>query len=327
MRLVVAGRAVPAGTAAIVLNIAATEPDADGYVTVFPCGAPPLASNLNYRAGQTIANLSIVGLDAGGAVCLTSMSRAHLIADLNGFFPADAGFHGTVPTRVLDTRAGVGAPAGRLSTGATVRLALRDQPGTGIPADAGAVVLNVTATEPEAAGYVTVWPCDQAQPSASNLNVDGGATVPNLVIAPVSADGTVCLGTMSGLHLLADVEGWFAADAPYHGVNPVRLLDTRSAGGQRVPGGQTVELPVAAAAPAGADAVVVNVTAADADGSGYVTVWPCGTPRPNASNLNLANGDTRPNLVVAKVGDGGRICLFTSSAAHLVVDFQGWFGD
>ena len=46
---------------------------------------------------------------------------------------------------------------------------------------------------------------------------------------------------------------------------------------------------------------------------------------PNASNLNLANADTRPNLVVAKVGTGRRICLFTSSATHLLVDFEGWF--
>jgi hypothetical protein len=317
---------VPAGTEAVVLNITATEPDADGFVTVFPCGSAPLASNLNYRAGQTSANLSVVGLDAAGAVCLTSMSRAHLIADLNGFFPTGAGFHGTVPARLLDTRAGVGAPAGRLAAGDVVTLPITGRSEAGIPADASAIVLNVTATEPEAAGYVTVWPCDQPQPAASNLNVDGSATVPNLVIAPVSADGTVCLSTMNGLQLLADVEGWFGADAPYHGVNPVRLLDTRStSAGARVAAGQTVELAVAGAAPADADAVVINVTAAASDGGGFVTVWPCGAPRPNASNLNVGNGDTRPNLVVSKIGDGGRVCLYTSSPTHLVVDFEGSF--
>jgi len=325
VRLVVGGRAVPAGTEAVVLNITVTEPDGDGFVTVFPCGSAPLASNLNYRAGQTIANLSVVSLDAAGAVCLTSMSPAHLIADLNGFFPADAGFHGTVPARLLDTRAGVGAPAGRLAAGGVVTLPITGRPEARIPGDASAVVLNVTATEPEAAGFVTVWPCDQPQPAASNLNVDGGATVPNLVIAPLGADGTVCLSTMSGVQLLADVEGWFGPDAPYHGVNPTRLLDTRSAGGPRVAAGQTVELSVAGAVPADADAVVVNVTAAGSDGGGFVTVWPCGAGRPNASNLNVGNADTRPNLVVSKVGDGGRICLYTSSATHLVVDFEGWF--
>jgi hypothetical protein len=231
-----------------------------------------------------------------------------------------------VPARLLDTRAGVGAPAGRLAAGGVVTLPVTGRPGARIPADASAVVLNVTATEPEAAGFVTVWPCDQPQPAASNLNVDGGATVPNLVIAPVSAQGTVCVSTMSGLQLLADVEGWFGADAPYHGVNRSRLLDTRSlSGGARVPAGQTVELSVASAAPADADAVVVNVTAASSDGGGFVTVWPCGAARPNASNLNVGNGDTRPDMVVSKVGDGDRICLYSSSPTHLVVDFEGWF--
>jgi hypothetical protein len=326
VRLVIGGRSAPAGTEAVVLNVTATEPDAAGYVTIFPCGSAPLASNLNVGAGQTIANLTIVGLDASGAVCLTSMTRTHLIADLNGFFPADAGFYGTVPARLLDTRAGIGAPAGALAPGAVVALQVTGRNEANVPADASAVVLNVTATEPGGAGFVTVWPCDQPMPAASNLNVDGGATVPNLVIAPISAAGTVCLATMNGLQLLADVEGWFGADAPYHGVNPTRLLDTRSlASGAKVAAGETVELPVTPAAPAEAAAVVMNVTAAGSDGGGYVTVWPCGAPRPNASNLNVGDAATRPNLVVSKVGDGGRICLFSSNATHLIVDFEGWF--
>jgi hypothetical protein len=54
-----------------------------------------------------------------------------------------------------------------------------------------------------------------------------------------------------------------------------------------------------------------------------MTVFPCGTPLPTASNLNYAAGQTIPNAVVAKIGAGGRVCIYTSSAANLVVDVNG----
>jgi hypothetical protein len=53
-------------------------------------------------------------------------------------------------------------------------------------------------------------------------------------------------------------------------------------------------------------------------------VFPCGSPRPLAANLNLT-GETKTNLVVAKVGDGGRVCIYTSQATHLIADIAGYF--
>jgi hypothetical protein len=77
--------------------------------------------------------------------------------------------------------------------------------------------------------------------------------------------------------------------------------------------------------PIEATAVAVNTTAVDPAGPGFVTVYPCGSPRPNASNLNFTAGQTIPNAVVAKVGTDGKVCLFTSGATHLVVDVDGYF--
>ena len=75
-----------------------------------------------------------------------------------------------------------------------------DSKATGLPASGiGAVALNVTAVEgfdDGGYGFVTAYPCDSlttAVPNASNLNFAGGETIPNAVIAPVSADGYVCL--------------------------------------------------------------------------------------------------------------------------------------
>jgi hypothetical protein len=330
VRLHLGGDVVPAGTAAVTLNVTVTEPHGPGYVTVFPCAtSPPLASNLNYDAGETIANLTTVALDPGGDVCLYTMAGAHLIADVDGFFPADAGFHGTAPVRLLDTRSGVGAPAAPVGAGGTVDLRVLGRPELALPADASAVVLNVTATGADSAGFVTAWPCGEPMPTASNLNVTAGQSVANLVMVKIGEGGTVCLASMGQLHLVADVQGWLTGDDVYTSLLPQRLLDTRVAPARRVAGGQVVSLPVAGIGPvpASAGAVSLNVTALDADAPGFVTVWPCGTPRPTASNLNLAPGQAVPNLVVSKVGAGGQVCLYTMTDAELVVDLQGWFAE
>ena len=80
-----------------------------------------------------------------------------------------------------------------------------------------------------------------------------------------------------------------------------------------------------AGVPANATTAVLNVTGTNVTVAGFVTVWPCGAPKPTASNLNLAVGDTRPNLVLAKVGAGGAVCLFTLQPADLVADLVGFY--
>ena len=79
-----------------------------------------------------------------------------------------------------------------------------------------------------------------------------------------------------------------------------------------------------AGVPVGADAVVLNVTATGTEGAGYLTVWPCGTVQPNASSLNFAAGATVANAVVAKVGDGGNVCIYTSAPTQLIADTNGY---
>jgi hypothetical protein len=113
------------------------------------------------------------------------------------------------------------------------------------------------------------------------------------------------------------------------------LLDTRLDGpqigyqGDKPAADSTVELHVTgtgtAQVPADAAAVVLNITATEATANGYVTVWPCGTPRPLASNLNLVTAATTPNLVIVKIGTDGNVCLYTQSGTHLLADITGYF--
>ena len=79
----------------------------------------------------------------------------------------------------------------------------------GVPGNAGTVVLNVTATGAVGSGFVTVYPCGQAQPLASSLNYVAGQSVPNSVLAKVGAGGNVCLFVSEATHLVADVDGYF----------------------------------------------------------------------------------------------------------------------
>ena len=79
---------VTVGASTVVLNVTVTEPTVPGYVTVYPCGIdPPLASNLNFVGGQTVANAVIVKLCSDGKVCVYTSNAIELIADVNGYSP------------------------------------------------------------------------------------------------------------------------------------------------------------------------------------------------------------------------------------------------
>ena len=247
-------------------------------------------------------------------------------------------FHSLVPARILDTRAGVGAPAAKVGQGATVTLQVTGR--GGVPASGvSAVVMNVTVTEPTAMSFLTAWPTGEGRPLASNLNYVPSQTVPNLVVVKVGAGGRVDLfNSWGSTHVIADVAGWYGADAAVAGaaytpLAPARILDTRTGAGApaaKVGPAGTLALQVAGqgGVPAtGVSAVVLNVTVTEPTASGHVTVWPAGVARPLASNLNYGPGMTVPNLVVVKVGAGGKVNLFNSAGStHLVADVAGWYG-
>ena len=165
-------------------------------------------------AGQTISNAVLAKTGSGGqCVHLHECRSIHVLVDVAGWFPADTDFRSLTPERLLDSRSGIGhPPAGIVPAGSVVELKVTQVGGSNIPADAGAVVLNVTATGPQSSGFVTVYPCGEERPTASNLNYTKGTTVANAVISKVGDGGKVCLYTNVSTHLIADVTGWFPAD-------------------------------------------------------------------------------------------------------------------
>ncbi len=233
LQLQVGGRGgVPTNAAGAVMNVTATNPAGPGYVTVWPCGqALPNTSNLNFSTGQTVPNLTITKLGAGGRICIRGSVATDLIADVSGYYPAGSSYTTTGPTRILDTRVHLGGS--RLAAQSTLQLQVGGA--GGVPATASAVVMNVTVTNPAANGYVTVWPCGQARPNASNLNYVRGQTVPNLTITKLGAGGRVCLYSLGASDVIADVSGYDPAGSSYKALNPTRILDTRNGTGVPTP--------------------------------------------------------------------------------------------
>jgi Fibronectin type III domain len=204
------------GVGAVSLNVAVTNPAAAGFVTVFPCADRRLVASVNYSAGQTVSNAVIAPVSPSGRICFFSSSPTDLIVDINGWFPSGSGFTGVGPERVFDTRPGESpdalrsVPKTRVAPAVPLEVQFTDMAGI-IPAGGvGAVSLNVAVTDPEAAGFITVFPCGTRELIAS-VNYTAGQTVSNAVIAPVSPAGKVCFFSSSSTDLIVDVNGWFAS--------------------------------------------------------------------------------------------------------------------
>ena len=326
---------VPADAAAVVLNATVTGPTEGGYLTVYPAGVPrPTASSVNFEAAQTVPNAVTVKVGTGGQIALyVSAGCAHVVVDVVGSYaagasPGNGGFGGLTPTRLLDTRSGGGACiTSRAPTILTVAgLA-------GVPSGASGVVMNVTVTGPTAPGFVTVYPSTSPRPTASNLNFSTNQTVANQVTLGLGGSSQVVLYVSAGCaHLVVDVVGYFAAGSPpvaggFVQRSPLRVLDTRSAGqGPCVAGGTARLVAVAdgTSLPATAGAAILNVTVTEPTAPGFLTVYPAGAARPNASNLNFVAGQTVPNAVTVKVGTSGQVAFYASAGcAHVVVDVVG----
>lgn len=320
------------GVSAVVLNVTATNLSGPAsFLTVFPAGSPrPLASTLNMTQGATVPNLTVARVGAGGRVSIyNNLGTVDVVVDVQGWYATTTAggsrYNALPPSRVLDTRSGSPVPGGT-SIDLTVAGA-GGVPATGVTA----VALNVTATNLNGAeSFVTAYPAGAGRPLASNLNVFSGRSTANLVIVQVS-DGRISLYNNAGtVDLAADVQGWFGSGgATMVSVPPVRDLDTRNGGGAVAPAG-TISLTVAGVngvPPSGVTAVVLNVTVTNTSGpESFLTVFPSGTGRPEASNINFLQGQTVANLVIARVGPDGKILIYNNlGTVDVVADVQAWF--
>ncbi len=290
----------------------------DGFTVVLTCRAavnPGVANTLRL----VIADTSDGILDSGVFLQANGVSS-------NPIGPLQP----ISPSRLLDTRlqaSTAGAQTEAIVPGGT-SISLKVTGGD-VPETALAVALNITAVDGAAPGFLTVFPDGGTQPATSSVNFTAGSASPNSVMAKVGAGGRIRIFANVSVNVVVDVFGWFGpgGNARLFTVVPNRVLDTRTSG---VPVGslQTIEVQIAGTekVPVGASAAVLNVTATEAVGSGYLTVFPSNRDLPLVSSVNYEATVPRPNSVIAPIGPDGKIKIFSNQQTHVVVDVMGWFG-
>ncbi len=326
---------IPANVSAVVFNLTVTEAQSFGYISAYASDAErPNASNVNFGAGQTVANSVTVPVGADGKVTLFNRSAGttQLIVDVSGYYlsgvPNVPGAFGPLsPSRLLDTRDST--PLGADS-------ALTFQVGgvSGIPTNASAVVFNLTVTEPQSFGFISAYASGVARPNASSINFGPGQTIPNSVTVPVGADGKVMLFNRSSgtTHLIADVSGYYLSGTPivpgaFAPMGPSRLLDTRSSVPAGADGVVSFQVGGVSGIPENVSAVMFNLTVTEPRSFGFISAYASGAGRPNASNVNFGGGQTVANTVTVPVGADGKVTLFnrSSGTTQLVADVSGYF--
>ena len=208
---------LPSGATAAVLNVTATQATRGGWLSVFPDGQPlPLASNLNYVAGRSVANLVMVPVTAGKVdIHNGGAGPVHVVADLDGFFGTDASgatasFVPYGPDRIVDTR---GATDGLWFGSTSAHGVLTFLPSTFYVLEPSlptvSIVANVTVTGPAAGGYLTVYPESANRPTTSNLNFQPHQTVANSTLVGVDSGTNIYNGSSGSVSIVVDEFGYF----------------------------------------------------------------------------------------------------------------------
>jgi hypothetical protein len=221
---------------AAVLNLTAVAGTQAGWLSVFPTPSDgtcptsqPASSTINVSAGEVLANRVMVPLGpsySGGPntdVCVyNTFGTINVILDASGWFgsstgspPTGAQYQAIGPTRICDTRSGTGTLCSGhpLTSGGTLLVAIAGV--DGIPGGgAVAIIANLTAVSGSQPTYLTIYPADVSPtPNASDLNLNPGIGLPNLVVVGLASGahpGDVTLFNAKGsINAVLDIQGWF----------------------------------------------------------------------------------------------------------------------
>jgi hypothetical protein len=316
--------------AVVALPIVATPSSASGWVAgpVGPAG-PDVSKTAGSHEVFAFPPLKKGTASSGGAsAAIVTDNPEDIISSGPAPITASTGrYQAVTPTRIVDTRSGFGF-ARKLAANETAPITVVGGPAV-VPANATAVVLNVTMTDPLRGGYLSAWGAGDAQPIASIINVEQtGQTIANLVTVPVGAGGVVNVFSSVASHVIIDVQGYYlpaptATAGRFVPLNPTRILDTRNTA--KVAGGTEIVVDVATPVtlPADTAAAVLKVTVTDASGEGYWTVYPNAGTRPTVSNLNAAKaGDAISNQAIVPLA-GGKVRVFAERGGNVIIDIVG----
>ncbi len=331
--------AVPSDASAVVLNLTASDPSSAGFLSVFPEGGSlPAVSNLDFTPHETVPNLVTVVVGNNGEVSIyNSAGVTNVVVDIEGYYsPVSAGgaglYDAVSPARVLGNLfAGhLVGPASATTVTVAGPSALDE-----VPANATAVVVNLTVQRGSDASFLTAYPAGASLPLASDVNFAAGQTTSNRAIVAVGKGGQIMVYNHAGTVAVdVDVDGYYTAaggsGSAFVAIDPVRLVDTRARVGGNPLGPKSSEsLPLTSSSiPAGATAVATNVTVVAGGAPGYLTVYPPAlSSAPVASDLNWTAGETVANFTTADTSSTGKIEVYNSHGdpVNVVIDAFGYF--
>jgi hypothetical protein len=323
---------IPTDAAAAVLNVTAVSYTTNGFLTLYPNGqAVPATSSIDFDSSENaIANGTIVKLGIGGQVCVyLGVTSSNVVLDALGYIPSSAAGRVTLlgsPQRLIDTR----VTGGPIAAGASRCVPVAGQ--GGIPADAGAALLNLTGVTFPSSGWLTLYPNGQQTPSTSTLNFQANTfAIANGAVVKVGAAGQVCVAAgSSSANFIIDAVGYVSSSGLTQLAmltSPQRLVDTRVSGGPIAAGSsRCFQVGGAGGIPAAATTVVLNVTAVSYPASGWLTLYPNGQPVPSTSTVNFdVRQSAIANNTVVKLGSSGQVCVNAgSSSSNVILDATGY---
>jgi hypothetical protein len=208
------GRAAPGDATSVALNVTVDQPAAAGFLRVYPCGSSSGSeiSTVNYVAGDSRPNSVVVPVDGQGRICMRSLVATDVIVDYTGYFSDLNGldFLALDPIRLFDSRSGSrtlneATNGSRVASGQVVRIRVAGS--RGIPSDAAAVSINLTATEASEGSFLTAYPCG-TRPATSTVNlVPSQGAAANGAMVKLSGAGEVCVYTLKPVHVIVDING------------------------------------------------------------------------------------------------------------------------
>ena len=338
------------GVEAVVLNVTVVDPSAAGHLTAYPAGTTkPAASNINYTTAQTISNLVVTQVNAAGQVEFYVHADTHIVIDVVGWYASPTGsnagmFNALSPGRLIDTRDPAVPAIGGGAAGTAIQVAGQQ----GVPATgATAVVVNITATGQNGAGFIKAYP-DQdpgtPRPASVNLNYPASGDLSGLSVVKLGADGKIRVYSNVTTDVVIDVFGWYSTPSgsgnAFTPATPIRLLQTTDTAGVCTPdcgrldnnptgSNRTLSVKLAGegTVPAtGVTAVSVTLTAVNPSAAGHIRLWASGDTEPAVSNINFQAGQTIANAAIVKLGNDGYLNIRSINAdTDVIIDVNGWY--
>jgi surface antigen len=318
------------GVDKVLLNINATPPSSDGYLTVYPSGTTqPTARAASIRAARPNTTSVMTRVGSDGKVRIYTSAATDLSADVVGWSATGGNVAGGAAVRVLDTRSGLAAPAGKLAAGGILSFTVTGR--AGVPTSgATAVLLDVSSADATAGGWLTTYASGATRPAAPQVRYEAARAGTGLVWARIGSGGAVSIHSSAQTHVMVDVVGWLRSGGDQVALKPTRVLDSQSGLGfpvGRVAAGQAPIVPVlgrAGVPSSGVKAVTVTLTAVSPTAGGYLTAYPSGSPETPYATAKYAASTTVVNTIVVPVGADGAIRVKTSAAAYLKADITGY---